>query len=68
LQLNFAVGALQEKITVVARGTTAYSKGENYADKFNSALGCDDFGGFRKFDAGICGNQSIANPNVTADA
>jgi hypothetical protein len=52
----------------VARGTTAYSKGENYADKFNSALGCDDFGGFRKFDAGVCGNQSIANSNVTADA
>jgi hypothetical protein len=47
---------------------TAYSKGEKYAEKCDSAFGYDSFGGFRKFDAGLCGRWSFANSTVTTGA
>jgi hypothetical protein len=55
-EINFAVSV---------RSTTAYSKGENYAEKCNSAFGCDGFDGFRKFDAGVCGEQPNARSLAT---
>jgi hypothetical protein len=48
-------------------GATAYSKGENYAEKRDSAFGCDGFGGFRKFNARVCGEQPFSNAALTTD-
>ena len=51
------------KFAVIARSMTAYSKGEKYAEKCNSAFGCGGFGGFRELDAGVCGEQPFSNPS-----
>jgi hypothetical protein len=55
------------KFAVIARSMTAYSKGEKYAEKCNSAFGCGGFCGFSKF-ACVCGEQSNADSTFATGA
>ena len=57
---EFCSEALNKFASLCAQ-TTAYSKGEKYAEKYGTAFGCGSFVDFRKFDAGACGEQPFPN-------
>jgi hypothetical protein len=67
LQIDLAVEALKEICRSLPSQTTAYSKGENYAEKYDSVDAGDGFGVNRRCNTSSCGNCARAD-STTATA